>query len=379
MEHSRRLGSAIVAGSPGKGLAQEARLFYLCVLSQKTLAQSHEPGQAGYSEVKSGSGRLPIRRWFRENADRLTQLADEAQAEMYAPTARRQVKLRSDLKPAISGQTMLPKDSVWDIGGESRAGSFFYGWDVRPPGQGWHIVPKEKATVVEGPGWEVQPAAHPNHRDWRIITDAAGVVWAVRGSQAVSAPDLAQVHRAVDAMDATDRAPFEQTLDEFRASPGALLVPAGSVLGVDPERETVASLSRFSRRDLQVAVRVTGVPHSGSKSEIAGRLVQAWLIRRELSLDTVDSLQQRPGTQLQRYLEVLHLFKGQNKRIQAVTLINWRDQARSAGKLLFAKGKWLAAILAAVARGEAIPARVRQDLLERGEAWVLEPADEDDD
>ena len=87
--------------------------------------------------------------------------------------------------------------------------------------------------------------------------------------------------------------------------------------------------------------------HTGSKTEIARRLVQVWLIRKELSLDTVDSLKQRPGAELQRYLNALHLFKGGNKHTQAVTLVNWRDQARSTGKSLVARGKWLAGIVAA--------------------------------
>ncbi len=344
------------------------------LLSQKTTAQTHEPGQTGYSEVRSTSGRLPIRRWFRENAERLTQIADEAQASKYEPTARRQIKLLRNMAPSVLGHTMLPKDSVWDIVSENRAGTFFYGWDIRPPGQGYHIIPKADATLVQGPDWNVQSASHPNFGNWRIFTDDAGKPWAVRGSEAITAGDLELLRGAVAATDAADLKPFEQTLAEFRASPAALLVPANSVLGVDPDRETQASLMRFSHRNLQVAARVTGVPHTGSKTEIARRLVQVWLIRKELSLDTVDSLKQRPGAELQRYLNALHLFKGGNKHTQAVTLVNWRDQARSTGKSLVARGKWLAGIVAAVARGDAIPARVRSDLEERGEAWVLEPA-----
>lgn len=346
------------------------------LLSQKTTAQTHEPGQTGYSEVRSSSGRLPIRRWFRENAERLTQIADEAQASKYEPTARQQIKLLRNMPPSILGHAMLPKDSVWDIVSENRTGTFFYGWDIRPPGQGYHIIPKADATIVQGPDWNVKSASHPSYGSWRIFTDDAGKPWAVRGSEAITAGDLDLLRAAASAKDSADPKPFEQTLDEFRASPAALLVPADSVLGIDPDRETAASLSRFSKRNLQVAARVTSVAHTGTKSEIARRLVQVWLIRKEISLDTVDSLRQRPGSQLRRYLEALHLFKGGNKYTQAVTLINWRDQARSAGKALVAKGKWLAAIVAAVARGKAIPDKVRSDLEVRGEAWVLEPAED---
>lgn len=184
--------------------AQKLASIQRALLSQKTTAQKHEPGQTGYSEVRSTSGRLPIRRWFKENAERLTQIADEAQAAMYEPTARRQIKLLRDMPPAIIGQTMLPKNSVWDIETESRAGTFFYGWEVRPPGQSLHVIPKADATPVQGASWEVKSASHPNHGRWQIFTDDAGKPWAVRGSAAVSAEDLAVLRGAVDAPDSAN-------------------------------------------------------------------------------------------------------------------------------------------------------------------------------
>jgi hypothetical protein len=167
-------------------------------------------------------------------------------------------------------------------------------------------------------------------------------------------------------------APHTQTLAEYRQRPEALQVPTGSVLAVDPDKETAESLQRYSKKHLQILAMVSATSQSGSKPEIAARVVQTWGIRKELANETVESLEQKPGAELRRYLDTLDLFKGANKHAQAVAIINWRNQARHKGQQAIAEGNWLSAIHKAVVRGESIPENVIQDLRSRGKEWVLE-------
>lgn len=121
---------------------------------------------------------------------------------------------------------------------------------------------------------------------------------------------------------------FDLTLEEFRVSPAALIVRAGSVLSVDPQGETVNSLERFPKSHLQMLASVTGAPRSGTKSELAEHILSVWKIRKDLSEETVESLTARRADDLRVLLDQLHLFKGGNKRTKAVTLVNWRNAVK---------------------------------------------------
>ncbi len=173
---------------------------------------------------------------------------------------------------------------------------------------------------------------------------------------------------------AAGRRPWQMTLEEFRQQPEALAVPRDSVLAVDMAKETPEALQRFSKGELQSAAIVLGVSQSGTKAEIAARLVRVYGIRAELSDATVESLEAKTGAELRRYLDELNLFKGGSKHAQAVAIVNWRNDVRQKGKHALAEAKWIAAIQNAVAAGQEIPADVVQDLKARGKEWALASA-----
>lgn len=168
-----------------------------------------------------------------------------------------------------------------------------------------------------------------------------------------------------------DTSIFDITLDDFRASPAALTVRAGSVLSVDPQLETVNSLERFPKSHLQMLASVTGAPRSGTKTELAEHIVSVWNIRKDLKEETVESLTTRRADDLRILLDQLHLFKGGNKRTKAVTLVNWRNSVRGNGRELVVLGNWLSTISTAISNGQTVSSRVRSDLAERGFDWVL--------
>ena len=167
------------------------------LLRQQTTFQSHEPGQTGYSDVRSAPSRLPIRRWFRENAKVLFAYADKAFQEPIK-SERRRIRLLRDMRPVIAGQTTLPRGSVWEIEAESRAGGFLYGWEIRPPGQGIHVIPKDEATVSSDAADGGQAKDMESYQSWRIFSDDAGVLWAVNGASTLSASGMLELHELID-------------------------------------------------------------------------------------------------------------------------------------------------------------------------------------
>lgn len=164
---------------------------------------------------------------------------------------------------------------------------------------------------------------------------------------------------------------FDLTYDEFRRLPGARRVPASSVLAIEPNQETSETLQRFTRRELQLAALVSSSPRSGTKAEVAQRLVQTWQTRGALSGESVETLEKRPGSYLKRLAAMAGLYQAGTKYAQAVALINWRDQAREDGREEVSKAKWLASVLMALRAGRSVPERVRADIISRGEAWIL--------
>lgn len=172
------------------------------LLRQFTVVTAHEPGQAGYSDSSVSPKKVLYRRWFRQNAATLLSLAEETlNPDSQKPILERvKIELLRNLPASITNQTMLPKGSVWEVENKIRAGDFFYGWEVRPPGQGIHAVPKESATLWTSPPLvaEQLPSRYDRYLGWHVFTDASLKYWAVRGRIALTASDLASLHFAVD-------------------------------------------------------------------------------------------------------------------------------------------------------------------------------------
>lgn len=171
------------------------------LLRQQTTFVNHEPGQSGYSDTTSVPTRPPIRRWFRENAEALAAIAEEAlvpKSEGQAIPTRLQIKLVRDMAPAIKGQTMLPKGSLWDVETEARSGSFFYGWEIRPPGQGIHVIPQNDAVPFTSVFSGAKAKAHLDYKFWKIFSDESGELWSVQGKNSLSSSDMKSLHAKVD-------------------------------------------------------------------------------------------------------------------------------------------------------------------------------------
>lgn len=171
--------------------------------------------------------------------------------------------------------------------------------------------------------------------------------------------------------------PWQQTLKEYRDRPEALNVPKGSVLAVNLDQETPETLQRFSKPHLQVLAKVAGTTQTGNKQEIAERILRTWQIRGGIKDATVESLAEQPGTELRKYLDELNLWKGGNKRSQATSIINWRNNIRNEGKNLVTEGTWMEKIRRAVAEGETIPDDVVKDINNRDLGWILKPEEID--
>ena len=109
-------------------------------------------------------------------------------------------------------------------------------------------------------------------------------------------------------------------------------MPKGSVLGIDDRTETAQTLQRFSKKELQMLALIGGTSQAGTKEQIAKRFKEVMGVRGEISKETVESLEQKPGAVLRRYLDALNLWKGGNKHSHAVGIINWRTKVRAEGR-----------------------------------------------
>jgi hypothetical protein len=109
-----------------------------------------------------------------------------------------------------------------------------------------------------------------------------------------------------------------------------------STLMTDPqsERWTQADLQKLSLAELQGLARLFGAPHSGSKPELAGRLLTYRQIRIRLSQygDDPDALAQaHKREQLRTWCNAVNVWKSGSKIQLAAVLLNWRARCRYDG------------------------------------------------
>jgi hypothetical protein len=110
-----------------------------------------------------------------------------------------------------------------------------------------------------------------------------------------------------------------------------------ATLMTDPqsERWTQADLQKLSLVELQGLARLFGAPHSGSKPELAERLLTYRQIRIRLSRygDDPDALAQaHKGKELRAMCSTANLWKSGSKIQLAAVLLNWRARARHEGQ-----------------------------------------------
>lgn len=189
---------------------------FRALIQQRTTLRPHEPGQAGYAEERTGSSTGPIRRWFRLNSDAILAMARAALANPVSKEAL-QIRLKRNMASSIKGFGMLPRGSTWNVLAESRpGGGMLYGWDIKPPKQGVHVIPLDDAEIVKGSDGVPPATAFDSYYDWRIFSDDGGVVWAVKGLEHKSASSVREVHLAVDDFIAASEEEEEEDLPEVR-------------------------------------------------------------------------------------------------------------------------------------------------------------------
>lgn len=129
--------------------ASQALTDILKAMTRKGMAEVH-PGSGRRSADVETDERAVARQWVRVQRESLLSLAHEIWALPHEGETREPaIKLTRTVSPSLSGQISLPKGSVWRVLGESRAGSFFYGWELRPFLNGSiYIVPRDAAELV---------------------------------------------------------------------------------------------------------------------------------------------------------------------------------------------------------------------------------------
>jgi len=115
-----------------------------------------------------------------------------------------------------------------------------------------------------------------------------------------------------------------------------------SVLMADPQSEhwNGADLQKLSMAELQGLAKLFGAPTSGSKSELAERLLTYRKIRIRLSRydDNAESLAQSHGREsLRSMCDALNLWKSGSKVQLAAGLLNWRNRCRVEGQTFLAE------------------------------------------
>jgi hypothetical protein len=115
-----------------------------------------------------------------------------------------------------------------------------------------------------------------------------------------------------------------------------------SVLMTDPqsERWNQADLQKLSVAELQGLAKLFGAPTSGSKPELAERLLTYRKIRIRLSrydndAEALANEHKREG--LRQMCDTLNLWKSGSKIQLAAVLLNWRNRARHEGQQFMAQ------------------------------------------
>lgn len=182
---------------PERALELVSKVFR-ALIQQHTTLRPHEPGQAGYAEERTGTSTGPIRRWFRLNNEAVLAMARTALASPVTKAAL-QIRLKRNMESSIHSFSRLPKGSTWNVLAESRpGGGMLYGWDIKPPKQGIHVIPLADAEIVNESHGAPPATAFDSYYGWRVFSDDAGVVWAVNDIEQRSAKSISEVHLAVD-------------------------------------------------------------------------------------------------------------------------------------------------------------------------------------
>jgi hypothetical protein len=180
----------------------------------------------------------------------------------------------------------------------------------------------------------------------------------------------------------TECEPWRMMPHEFAATPGALNVPRGSILGLRPETITRESLSRHPAPELSALARVLGVPHSGDRAALLDRILAAVKIRSDLAGATVGRLKKLPVRELRRWLKSLSQYAPPSRYGLAAALVGWRDRCRAEGRAALARANHYRHVRRAVRTGLPVPAEVLAcypDLTAAGDPRPLFDRDTDDE
>lgn len=133
------------------------------------------------------------------------------------------------------------------------------------------------------------------------------------------------------------------------------------VLAVNMDQEDAESLKRWEKKDLRALSYVLGGRMSGTKDELIGSAIQIWKMRTLLKPETLDTLQEKTGADLDALIRGIGDSPFGNKYSKASRLIGWRDEKRTGSKQRVVDAIHQFAVEKAHQEGKQVPREVLEE------------------
>ena len=131
-----------------------------------------------------------------------------------------------------------------------------------------------------------------------------------------------------------------KTLEQFKETPEALQAPA-KILQLYPEEMLKINEKDYTKKHIEYLAEVINVPKTGSKGKVLGNIKKAVEIRIKMADETIETLTELTGKELDAILSDIGASKSGTKETKAKNIITWRDRARQKGQDIIAEINYL--------------------------------------